>query len=123
MQPPPVPPQPININQGDLNPNPGAVDIGKEFIGSASNQTIGGLVSTFLNVAFAVSGVIILFMFVYAGIMMIQGAGSGKTENTEKAKQAATYAAIGFGIIFLAYWLIRLIELITGQNFVTNPTF
>lgn len=98
-----------------------AVDIQGTFLGGGKAQTTGTLITTVLNVAFAASGVIILFMFVYAGIMMIQGAGSGKAENSEKARQAATYAAIGFAIIFTAYWLIRIIEIITGQNFITNP--
>lgn len=100
-----------------------AVDIGSNFnspFGKTSG--IGDLVSTVLNAALVVSGVIVLFMFVYAGIQMIAGAGSGKPENAEKAKQAATYAAVGFAIIFIAYWLIRLIEIITGNNFITQPS-
>lgn len=98
-----------------------ATTIQDTFLGTSKVQTTGSLVTIVLNVAFTVSGVIILFMFVYAGIMMIQGAGSGKPENAEKAKQAATYAAVGFAIIFTAYWLIRLIEIITGSDFVTDP--
>lgn len=97
------------------------VDITKQFLQGSTRQTTGSLVTNILNVAFVASGVIILFMFVYAGIMMIAGAGSGKSENSEKAKQAATYAAVGFAIIFVAYWLIKLIELLTGIPFITNP--
>lgn len=84
-------------------------------------RNIGSLISIILNVSFAVSGVIILFMLVYAGIMMIQGAGSGKSDSAEKAKQAASSAAIGFVIIFIAYWIVRLIEVITGSQFITAP--
>ncbi len=100
------------------------VSIQETFLGSGTKpQTIGSVITLVINTAFAVSGVIILFMFVYAGYQIIQGAGSGKSDSTEKAKQAATYAAIGFVIIFVAFWLIRLIEVITGQTFITNPTF
>lgn len=101
-----------------------AVDIGTSF-GSPFGQSkgFGDLVSLVLNLAFAASGVIILFMLVYAGIMMISSAGSGKSDNAEKAKQAATYAAIGFVIIFVAYWLVQLIEVFTGSQFITAPKF
>ena len=98
-----------------------AATIQEQFLGTNKAQTTGSLITAVLNTAFAVSGIIILFMFVYAGIQMIAGAGSGKPENAEKAKQAATYAAVGFAIIFTAYWLIRLIEIITKSDFVTNP--
>lgn len=99
-----------------------AVDIGGAFK-SPFGQTkqVGDLVQTLITTSFAVAGIIILFMLVYAGIQMIAGAGSGKSDNAEKAKQAATYAAIGFVIIFVAYWLIRLIEIITNSNFITDP--
>lgn len=100
----------------------GGVSIQNSFLGGSTPQTTGSVVTTILNTAMAVAGVIILFMFIYAGIQMIAGAGSGKAENSEKAKQAATYAAIGFAIIFVAYWLIRLIELLAGTPFITNPT-
>ncbi len=108
----------------NLRMNKLAVEIGKSF-NSPFGQTkgVGSLVKTIIDTSFVVSGIIILFMFVYAGIMMIQSAGSGKADNAEKAKQAATYAAIGFAIIFVSYWLIRLIEVITGSPFVTSPTF
>lgn len=104
-----------------LTQNKDGVPIGKTFGGYEG--TIGGLISTVINFAFVISGVIILFMVVFAGYQIIQGAGSGKSESTEKAKQAATYAAVGFAIIFTAYWLIRLIELITGSTFITAPAF
>ena len=97
------------------------IPIQTTFLNGGTPQTTGSLITTILNTAFVGAGVIILFMFVYAGIQMIQSAGSGKSDSAEKAKQAATYAAIGFAIIFVAYWLIRLIEVITGSNFVTNP--
>ncbi len=96
-----------------LRPAPGGTETG----------SIGILVSLFLNVSFAISGVIILFMLIYAGFKTVQGAGSGDPKSAEQAKQAATSAAIGFVIIFSAFWIIRLIELITGETFITNPGF
>lgn len=84
---------------------------------------IADLVSLGLNVAFVISGIIILFFIVLAGFKIIQGAGSGNQQDTEKAKQAMTSAAIGFVIIFTAFWIIKIIEILTGETFITNPGF
>ena len=54
---------------------------------------------------------------------MIAGAGQDNPERAAKGKQAATSALIGFIIIFAAYWIIRLIEIITGVAFITAPGF
>ncbi len=100
-----------------------AVNIGQEF-GSPLGQTktIGDLVSIFLNASFAIAGLIVLFLFIFAGYSFITGAGSNDPQGIEKGKKAATSAIIGFIIILSAYWIIRIIEIITGSNFVTNPS-
>ncbi|MEK7498069.1 MAG: hypothetical protein AAB656_04075 [Patescibacteria group bacterium] len=97
------------------------VDIGTSFGGYTGN--VGSLISLILTGSLVVAGVMVLFMIVYAGIQMIGAAGQNKPENAAKAKDAATYAAIGFVIIFSAYWIIRLIEVITGSSFITAPDF
>ena len=86
------------------------------------DRQIGGLVTVVMNSFFVVSGITILFFFVMAGIKMIQSAG-GNPQEAEKAKQAMTSAVVGFVIMFTAYWIIKIIELITGTNFITEPTF
>jgi hypothetical protein len=99
-----------------------AVDIGTQFkspFGQESN--IGSLVTLLLGSAFAVAGIILIFTFLKAGYSIIAGAGKDKPEELEKAKQSLTSALIGFGIIFVAYWIIRIIELVTGLTFITNP--
>lgn len=99
-----------------------SVDIGKEF-GSPLGQTktVGDLVSVFLSASFAIAGLIILFLFILAGYSFITGAGSGDSKKIQEGKNAITSAIIGFVIIISAYWIIRIIETITGSNFLTNP--
>lgn len=103
------------------------IDIGKEFnspFGVAGGKTLGDLISLILKAAFAISGVLILFLIVFAGFTIIASAGSNNPEGAKKGKDAATAAALGFVIIFVAYWIIRIIELITGQRFITGmPAF
>jgi len=100
------------------------IDIGKEF-NSPFGQTvgIGNLVSIVITSSFVISGIILLFFFVIGGISLISGAGNDNPESVEKGKKAVTSALIGFIIIFVAYWLIRIIEVISGNNFVTSPGF
>ena len=98
------------------------VNIGSEF-NSPFGQSVGinSLVSTILNASLVIAGVLMLFFFVIGGIQMIASAGSSNPEGAEKAKKAATSALVGFVVIFVAYWIIRVIEEITGIKFVTQP--
>jgi len=57
---------------------------------------------------------IILILFVLGGIGVIAGAGGDNPERAQKGKQTITAAAIGFVIVFAAYWIVQLIEFITG---------
>jgi len=86
-------------------------------------KTIGDLLGVILNVSFVLAGIAILFLLIFAGLSIIIGAGSNNPENTEKGKKAATAAVVGLVIIFSAYWIIRIIELITGNSFITQPNF
>ena len=40
-------------------------------------------------------------------------------EAAKKGQQAATAAAIGFVIVFAAYWIVRLIEVIINVNIIS----
>ena len=87
------------------------------------SRTIGDLVSLFLKASFVFAGIFILVLFLIAGFSIIQGAGSNNPEAAQKGKSAATSALIGFVVVFGAYWVIRIIEVITGNNFITEPGF
>lgn len=90
---------------------------------ASGGKTIGDLISLILKGSFVVAGLIILFLFIFAGVSMIIGAGQNDPEKAKKGQQAITSALIGFVIIFVAYWVVRLIEVITGIPFITNPGF
>jgi succinate dehydrogenase/fumarate reductase cytochrome b subunit len=81
-------------------------------------ESIPGLVTTFLNVIFVVSGVIILFYFIFGGIGLISSAGSDNAQQKEQAKKTITSALIGFIVVFTAYWIVKLIGLITGVTII-----
>ena len=100
------------------------VDIGEKFdspFGQDGGKTLGDLISVILQAAFALAGVIFIFLLVFGGISIIAGGGNQNPEQTAKGKQAITSALIGFVVVFAAYWIVRLIEEILGVRFITQP--
>lgn len=95
-----------------------AVKIDEQFLGLthplSKIEGIGGLVSLLVKFVFVVSGITILLFFILGGIGMIAGAGNNNPEQIEKGKHSVTSALIGFVVVFVAYWIVQLIEIWTG---------
>lgn len=92
----------------------GGVPISDPFGPADTFSDIGSLVSVILFNVYVVAGVILLFLLVFGGIQIIASAGSGNPEGAAKGKSAVTAAVIGFLIIFGSYWIIQIIEVLTG---------
>lgn len=90
-----------------INPNQGISD-------PSQFQTIGGLISAILPNLYVAAGLILLFFLIFGGVMVILGAGKGESQQAEQGKKIVTRTLIGFLIIFLSYWIIRIVEIITG---------
>ncbi len=102
-----------------------AVNIGQTFgspFGTNPNYSVGSLISLFLRGSFVLAGLIILFFFIFGGLQIIQGAGSDSPQSVAQGKQALTSALIGLVIVFGAYWIVRIIEIMTKSNFITSPS-
>lgn len=87
--------------------------------GTGINQTtryiwIGSFLKPILGNIFIVAGVILFIFIVIGGIGIIKGASSGSDEDIKKGGKTISSAIFGFLIIFASYWIIRLIETITG---------
>ena len=104
-----------------LTPVQLAVDIGTEFklkkdvaIGDSSSGygSIGEFLSAILPNIYVVAS-LILFILLIAGGFAIIAAGDNPQQKGKGAK-AVTSAVIGFIIIFASFWIIKLIEFITG---------
>ncbi|MEK7182620.1 MAG: hypothetical protein AAB694_00470 [Patescibacteria group bacterium] len=89
------------------------VKIGEEVF-KTPFQDFGSLVSVILSNTYIIAGVVVLFLIVFGGLGIIMGAGSGDQQKTGQGRQAVTAGVIGFLIIFASYWIIQLIEAITG---------
>jgi len=91
------------------------VDIGTAFAPAAKFDTIGSLVSVIVQNAFVLAGVIAFVLLVVGGFGIIASAG-GDTKGLEKGKQAITGAVLGLVVIIGSFWIIQIIQVLTGRQ-------
>lgn len=70
------------------------------------------LVNLIVDNLFVVAGLIIFFMTLLAGFFFITGGKKGM----EQAKQILLAVLIGFGLMFGAFWIVQIIQYITGAD-------
>ncbi len=100
-----------------------AFDLGTKFFGENSGSplasgnitNVSSIVSLFLNIAFVLSGIILLFFFILGGIGLIGGAGQDNPQKAEQSKKTITSAVIGFVIVFASYWIVKLVGQLLGM--------
>lgn len=80
--------------------------------------TFGGFTQVIVSNAFVAAGVVSLFFMVLAGFQIISSAGNPK--QAEKGKGALTGAIVGLLVVFASFWIVQLIETITGIK-ILNP--
>ncbi len=78
------------------------------------------LVSSLLKNSMVIAGIIFLFLLVFGGIMFISSAGSSDSKKTGQAQAAITSAVIGFAVIFSAYFIIEIIQVLTGVQILNS---
>lgn len=77
-------------------------------------DTVGGIISNFLPSILTLAGLILFGMLVMGGFTML--AGAADKESQENGKKQITSALIGFLIIFLAYWIAQILQVIFKVN-------
>jgi hypothetical protein len=75
-------------------------------------STPGGIISRVLLFAFPIAGLILFVMILWGGFETImQSAGK---KSVEAGRQRITAAVIGFVLLFVSIWIIRVIETVFG---------
>lgn len=99
-----------------------AVEIGKEFSNNASNvsdpKNIANIVSALVTGSISLAGIGMIVLIIFGGIGMISGAGNSDPKAIDAGKKAATSGLIGFIVVFAAYWIVKLIETLTGLDLI-----
>ena len=80
----------------------------------SGTDNLGGITSLFLPYLLTIAGLILFGMLVMGGFTMLTGAADKHAQETGKAQ--ITSAVIGFVIIFLAYWIAQILQVIFQIN-------
>lgn len=95
-----------------------AVNIGDQyqFQGGAkatdSFGSVGDLISKWLPNVYIVAGIILFFYIILGGVAIISSAGN--QEKIQEGQKKLTSAVVGFVILFASYWIIQIIQVMTG---------
>lgn len=80
------------------------------------------LVSLLLPNVLILAGVIFFLLIIGGGFSLIAGAGKeASAQDKAKAQAAITYGVIGFLLVVSAYFILQIVGVITGINFITPP--
>lgn len=71
---------------------------------------LGTIINEFLKYLFPLAGLLLFAYLVMAGFSFLTSGGEPKA--MEQAKEKITHALAGFLLIFVAYWLVQLLEFI-----------
>lgn len=92
-----------------------AVNIGTEYAPISTTFTdLGSLVSVLLPNIYILAGILLLILMIGGGLAVIAGGQESDPRKTGQGASAVTAALIGFLIIFTSYWIIQIVQAITG---------
>lgn len=90
-----------------------AFRLGNEGIGGKTGYSnIGEFISAILPNVYVIAGLFLFILFIAGGFVIMTS--GDNPEKKAKGNKALTAAVIGFIIIFTSYWIIQIIEYITG---------
>lgn len=85
------------------------------------NLSIGQIISALLPYIFTIAGLILFFYLIWAGFEMLTSTGNPK--KLESARGRLGQAIVGFIIIFVSYWLAKILETVLGIDILgTSPS-
>lgn len=73
---------------------------------------VGVILSDIIGYVFVAAGLLLLFLLISGGFQMMTSANNEK--GLEAAKARITNALIGFIILFVAYWVVQIVEVVLG---------
>ena len=93
------------------------VDLGSKllFQGSTATKEYGSasnLINNILPNVYIAAGIVIFFMIVFGGFTII--ANAGNRDKIADGTKTITSAIIGLLVLFASYWIIQIIQVVTG---------
>ena len=84
----------------------------EEFADKFGEATIGDIFSVLLPYIYSLAGLILFIYLIIGGFEFLTS--GGNKDKIQSAQSKLTNAVVGFVIIFLSYWLVKIIEIIFG---------
>jgi hypothetical protein len=75
-------------------------------------DTLADVINNLVPYIFPLAGLAFFFMLIGGGFQLLTSAGN--PESTKKGYQKILFAFIGFIVIFIAYWVVQILEHIFG---------
>lgn len=114
-------PDPGAVNVG-CDPGQAGIDLSDCLTLGRNGQTVAevytqpaDIVNIIVRNLFILSGIIILFLIIYAGYQFI----AKNAKGVDEAKSIMTAAVAGLVVMFVAYWIIKILETILGMPLLT----
>lgn len=85
---------------------------------NASLKDLTSIVTKIVGIAIPIAGLILFILIIVSGFNLMTSANN--PEQAEKAKQSLTSAIVGFLIIFAAYWIAQVLQVVFGVPIVTQ---
>lgn len=81
-------------------------------------SSVGGALTTFLNYGLVLAGLVLFVMLIWGGYEMLMGSqmSLSDTKSVAAGKQRITAAATGFVLLFVTYWIMQILQLVTGAK-------
>lgn len=89
-----------------------AYSIGTTTLGLAGFPDLGSLIGAFLPVVMALSGLLLFGFLLMGGIKYLSSGGDDKAIGD--ARKIITNAVVGMLIVFVTFWVVRIIETVLG---------
>jgi hypothetical protein len=96
-----------------------AIDIRDYYPLAQKGYTLGDYASSLVKASIIGAGLIAFLLFLGGGLTMITSAGN--PQDQQKGKNAVTAGVMGLVLVVAAYWIVQIIEVITGVN-ILNPS-
>ncbi len=95
------------------------IDIGQSFLFNGRGigeipeyNSLGAFISSLLPNVYIIAGLILFFLIIFSGYGLLSA--GGDPEKLKQSSKVLTATITGFIIIFASYWIIQIIEVITG---------
>jgi len=82
-----------------------------------SQEGLFAILSVIVKNVFVIAGIVLFILIIVGGLGMILNAGNA--EKQQKSNNVLGSAVTGFVIMIISYWIIKIIEVITGVEIIS----